>query len=51
MDALRDGLVPENPATRLINFTDAIVAIAATLLILQHILQQFEHQVSKPSSH
>jgi len=37
MDALRDGFAPENPATRLINFTDAIVAIAATLLILQPI--------------
>jgi len=29
--------VTENPATRVINFTDAIVAIAATLLILQPI--------------
>ena len=37
MDALSDVSAPENPATRLINFTDAIVAIAATLLILQPI--------------
>lgn len=31
------SVVNENPATRVINFTDAIVAIAATLLILQPI--------------
>jgi uncharacterized membrane protein len=31
------SVITENPATRVINFTDAIVAIAATLLILQPI--------------